>query len=199
MAKNKKKKNTKPVLSPKQYIKTNMRSLPYHICFASEGWDSSDNIDLVTVIVSKKFQSGKIAYASYLIDKCCLGIKDTLCVLSNTEEEFQEAVENFSNNSGGALMEISVEDVHNLVYGALDYAEELGFSPNIDWAITQYFLDEALITEGIDKIKFGRNGKPYFMSGPYDDTKKILATLRKNVGEGNFHYTVEVDFDDDDW
>ncbi len=197
MAKNKKNKNKKPVLSPKQYIKTNMRKLPYYVCLANEGWESPDMVELVTVIISKKFQSGKIAYATYLVDRACLGLKNTICVLSATEEQFQDAVEEFGSNSGGALAEISVEDAHNLIYGAIDYAEELGFSPEPGWAITQYFLDEELITDGIDKIKFGKNGKPFFFAGPYDNAKKVLETLRKNVGEGNFHYVVRADFLDD--
>ena len=41
--------------------------------------------------------------------------------------------------------------------------------------------------------EFGKNGKPYYFSGPYDNPEKIIAKLRESVGEGNFKYTIGMD------
>ena len=45
-------------------------------------------------------------------------------------------------------------------------------------------------------VKFGYEGKPLFVSGPYDDERRIrsvMNTLMSTAGEGNFHYMVGVD------
>ena len=31
---------------------------------------------------------------------------------------------------------------------------------------------------------------PMYVEGPDDDTWRIMRTVRRNVGEGNFHYLV---------
>ena len=46
---------------------------------------------------------------------------------------------------------------------------------------------------GQPKLTFGREGKPCYLEGPYDKTTQILPTLRKNVGEENFHDLVGSD------
>lgn len=39
-------------------------------------------------------------------------------------------------------------------------------------------------------LEFGKDGQPFYISGPYENPDKILKTLRENVGEGNFHYVI---------
>jgi hypothetical protein len=78
------------------------------------------------------------------------------------------------------------------VYGALDYAEELGFAPNKDFRIAEYLLGPDLITDGINEIEFGMDGKPFYISGPYDNLRQILATLNRSVGVGNYEYFLQV-------
>jgi hypothetical protein len=34
---------------------------------------------------------------------------------------------------------------------------------------------------------------PLFIAGPFDSINKILATLNKTVGEGNYHYIYSPD------
>jgi len=41
-------------------------------------------------------------------------------------------------------------------------------------------------------VRFGRGGTPYFVQGVRDNAMRILATLERSVGEGNFHYLVAV-------
>jgi hypothetical protein len=42
---------------------------------------------------------------------------------------------------------------------------------------------------------FGKDGKPFFMSGPYDTParcRRIIDTLTRRCGPEGFHYTVAV-------
>jgi hypothetical protein len=33
------------------------------------------------------------------------------------------------------------------------------------------------------------NGKPYFQQGPYDNPTRIMRTLDRTVGPGNYHFS----------
>jgi hypothetical protein len=50
--------------------------------------------------------------------------------------------------------------------------------------------------EGPSAITFGRDGKPYYLNGPYEDPPRVIATLERTVGRGGFDYTVSLDDQD---
>ena len=85
---------------------------------------------------------------------------------------------------------------HNIIYGAIAYAEDLGFKPEKDWALSQFILEED--TEDIEliEVEFGKDGKPCFINGPFDNINSVLAKLNKSVGEGNYEF-IMIDGDDD--
>lgn len=35
-------------------------------------------------------------------------------------------------------------------------------------------------------ISFGKDGKPLYVFGPYDDYRSVIRTLKRTVGRGNF-------------
>jgi hypothetical protein len=173
------------------YVKTKTKDLPFYKCYVSSGWELS--FELVSIVMSKRMSSGKLCMAMYLIDKGCLGLKSTFCQMNFTDAEYKSFVVEMFNQEGRKYEEISVENAHNLIFGAIDYAESCGFKPmDKDWDVTKHFLNEDFITDKIDDIAFGKDGIPCYFSGPYDDVKKVMATLRKNFGDGNFHYTAHI-------
>ena len=177
--------------SSEKYIKTKARELPFFECYASQGWYIS--FELVTVIVSKQMPSGNICLAIYLLDKGCLGLKNTNYKFNMTLAEYKDFVNQVMEAEERPFEVISVENVHNLIFGAIDYADEYGFLPERGWSITRYFLNEDLITDEIDNIEFGKDGKPFYISGPYDNVNHILATLKRTAGEGNFDFISHLD------
>jgi hypothetical protein len=42
--------------------------------------------------------------------------------------------------------------------------------------------------DGPVRIVFGRQGKPFYISGPNDDPRAVVATLEATVGPGNYDY-----------
>lgn len=42
------------------------------------------------------------------------------------------------------------------------------------------------------RIRFGRHGKPYFQQGPYDNPTRVMRTLDRSVGPGNYHFTTVI-------
>lgn len=39
-------------------------------------------------------------------------------------------------------------------------------------------------------IGFGKDGKPFYVNGPYDDPEAVIRTLRRAVGDDGFDYAV---------
>ena len=46
------------------------------------------------------------------------------------------------------------------------------------------------------RIKFGRDGKPYFQQGPYDNPTRVTRTLDRSVGPGNYDFTTVITTDE---
>ncbi len=55
------------------------------------------------------------------------------------------------------------------------------------WCLTEYILPDVETLEFVD-VEFGKNGKPFYLQGPYDNVSKIFAALNKSVGKGNYGY-----------
>jgi hypothetical protein len=84
---------------------------------------------------------------------------------------------------------VPVELAQHLVLGAEEYARRLGFRAHKDFRRARRLLGS---WEGPSAITFGRDGKPCYLNGPYDDPRWVLATLERTVGRGGFDYTVSL-------
>ncbi len=212
--KNKKSVAKAPLQSPQTYLKSGKaRNLPIYECRLNPDWRETG---LATVVVARSHAGGSITWATYLIDVFCVGLKQTHYQFNVEIDEYEEMLEQISE-----MQELEIADytlVHNVVYGGIAYAEDLDISPlDKDWAVSQYVL--AADTDEVEllDLEFGKDGMPFYNSGPYDNVKQIIQKLDTAVGPGNYHYLSHVggfdlsgidfndldfddlDFDDDDW
>lgn len=177
---------------------------PIHQCLVNaDGWvrlnkppseddsepDADDASGFALVIVSRLAGFNRLEVASFLVDIWCLGVKDAMPTRTIDSTTYKEFVEFTYEKFPIGYEEISLEQAQAIVFGGVAYAESLGFQPHRDFAQAKGTLGKQT---GEMPLHFGRNGKPYFINGPHDDDIKILHTLRENVGEGNFHYTMMV-------
>lgn len=190
-------------LTPKKYIQTRARKLPFYKCFINNNWEE---IGMAVVVVARQQGGEKLVVGLYLMDVWCLGLKDTHYEFRMDNYEFDnEFVPHVYHSRDLDIEEIEPEFAQNLIYGAIEYAEDLGFEPHKDFNLTEYILDPVDSIEVID-IEFGKDGKPFYSSGPHDDVNRIMAILQKNVGIDNFHYAIgshvfdedEEDYDEDE-
>ncbi len=86
---------------------------------------------------------------------------------------------------------------HEIMYGAIEFARKYGFEPHHDFAKASLVLDPPEAHPRKHKIKFGKDGKPLFVSGPYDNARAIVAKLERTAGKGNFNYVVGLAGPDD--
>jgi hypothetical protein len=156
--------------SPKKYIISKGRNLPFYECFINSNWKMQC---LATISISKKMPSGKFIIAVYMVDLLYLGVKNTFYNMNFDNIQYDEFIERLNENPEGQDV-CDISHAHNIIYGAIDFAEEHGVKPHKDFAITEYLLDPDLITDEIDEIEFGRDGKPLYIQGPNDDIGNIF-------------------------
>ena len=184
------------IRGPRYYLQ-HAREYPILGCWVMEGWHEEG---ITPVVVARQQDPDKVIFVVCLVDLYCLGVKDAY---ANADIALRKFHENLPNMCSGAPEPCSVELAHEIIYGAIEYAERYGFKPHMDFAgqFCDQILDPPEAHPRINNVAFGKDGKPLFISGPYDDDRKInsvLNTLARTTGEGNFHYLVGVDSSDSD-
>ncbi len=184
-------------LSPENYIRQKARNLPMAECFVTPDWKEAGECN---ILVARRHTNGNYTLGFYLIDTYCLGVKDAGYRFNISESEYYELKENF----GGNLEPVTYNEAHNIVYGALAYAEDLGFSPHKDFGVAQYILEEDTEDIPLIEYEFGRNDKPFLVVNTRAELNRYLPTLKKAVGndydflvhEGEEDYREEEEHDE---
>lgn len=180
MKKNKNKKVFQLPTTPESYIKSRARNLPVGKCYINEGWKVSG---FASIVVSRNHINGNFTFGVYLVDLLCLGVKDTFYD-SNVNAEFTEMLDKMEAQQ--AMEEIDYPLAHNIIYGCVEYAEDLGFKPHKDFEVSQFVLEEDDERVELIDIQFGLDGKPAVIFGKEKHPASIIATLERTVGKGNF-------------
>jgi hypothetical protein len=167
------------------------RAFPFYECWISDNWQK-DDLGLVEIIVSRQQPDGEICFGTYLVDKYLLGVKNTFGNAGFSRARFQNEVlgKIFRETKP---QECPVELAHQMVYASIEYAAQFGFQPEKDFAVTQYMLAPRGELEEPYQLTFGKDGKPFFVAGPYDNAARILRQLEKTAGLGNFYYFTPID------
>jgi hypothetical protein len=207
MPKKKKDKRSRPLPKPNRQIPNssirpitaisidldlqNARQYPLYGCWILDGWEEGG---ITPVVVARMKDSDRILFGVYLLDYYCLGIKDAFTKVDYTLHRFQRELPKYCNDDP---VPCSVELAHELIYGALEYAQESGFEPHPDFyrLKADQILDPADAHPRTYGVKFGKDGKPFYISGPYDSETKsrsVVNTLARTRGLGNFDYIVGV-------
>lgn len=175
MAKNKKRQgNFMQKISLEKYIAGKARLLPLgktYICrkAASQG--------TYVAIVTRQHAGGRLTAGIYLIDTYCLGVKDTFFLFSMEPEDMEERI----SDMGMEFEETEYAEVHNLIYGALEYAEEAGIDPNPGFKVTEYILEPDDDAIPLQEFDFGHHGVRELVVGPDYREMKFIPTLERNV------------------
>lgn len=173
---------------PRYYLER-AREYPIFGCWVMENWQEAG---LTPVVVAREQAPDKVIFGVCLVDLYCLGVKDAYANANFPRARFERELPKMCS---GAPQECSVELAHEIIYGGLEYAERYGFKPHPDF--TRQMVDKVLDPPDAHprsrKVEFGKDGKPFFFAGPYDDerrSRQILETLRRTAGEGNFTFVV---------
>ena len=179
-------------------------------CLLNAGWSTGLKLDghsewrdqdaeettggLVTALVARRRRHRHGATVCvYLLDVYCLGVKNAMGPDNLDEQALRRLTDRVFSGYHAPPIAAPIELVRDLVLGAAEYAHRLGFAPHPDFEQARAHLEP---WAGPSTITFGRNGKPTYISGPYDDPGRILRTLHRTVGRKGFTYTIGVDLND---
>lgn len=180
-------------------------------CFINAGWSTGLTIaghpewsdprrandgtgGLVSVLVARRRRHRRTATVCvYLLDVYCLGVKNTIGPDTKDEPSLRRFSAHVFSGYDAPPIRAPIQLARDLVLGAAAYAHRLGFDPHPDFHQARAHLGP---WTGPSTITFGRDGKPTYIEGPYDDTRYVLRTLRRAVGRNGFHYTISRDFDE---
>lgn len=186
MAKNiKKKKQPQPqkrALSPERFMKEKSRKLPLYKCYITKGWKEAGESN---VFVARRRPNGNIAFGLFLVDTYCLGVKDAAYKADCSESEFKDLIETFDARLG--MVEVDYEEAHNLIYGAIAFAEEGGVEPHPDFGIAGGILEEDTDDIPLIEFEFGKDGKHLLIVGADRREMLYFDILQRNLGD-NFDY-----------
>ena len=177
-------------------------------CWVSPGWSAGLTVDghqdwpdaaardagaegVACVVVARRHRPQRVSVCGYLVDVYCLGVKNALGPQIKNERDLPAFLDHFFApfHHVAAPLAAPLELARHLVCGAVDYARRLGFEPASDFQPAAGHLGQWPETSA---ITFGRHGVPFYVSGPYDNPSRVVRTLTRSVGEGNFHYIAQL-------
>jgi len=174
-------------LGSEEAIIRRSRDFPLLECLISADWQEENSSGLVQIIVARQQPDGNICYGVYLVDQYCLGLKNTFAGAGASRTRYENDVRS-KISARTAMVECPQELAHQMIYAAIEYAAQFGFEPEKDFASSQYVLAPRGTLEEPYHLAFGKNGKPFFVAGPHDNSARILRQLEKTAGPGNFDY-----------
>ncbi len=169
-----------------QSILRRAREYPILECLISSDWEK-EQPGLVEILVARQQPDGDVCFGFYLVDKLCLGLKNSLAHAGYSPDRYRSEIRDRVFR-GTKAKDCPVELAHQMIYASIDYAAQFGFQPEKDFALNQYVLAERGELKEPYKITFGKDGKPFYIAGPNDNVTRIIRQLEKTAGPGNFDY-----------
>lgn len=153
------------------------------------GWPTHEDPDtgtdgLVAVLVARRHRYDKVSVCGYLADVYCLGVKNALGPMLMDDVGLRRFLDEYYAGFHGDPIEAPIELAREIVFGSLEYARGLGFEPHPDFEAARGHLGP---WTGPSTITFGKDGKPFYISGPHDNPEPIVRKLENSVGAGNFN------------
>lgn len=157
-----------------------------------EGWREGSHLvegprGLLSVLVAREARSERVSVCTWLLDVFCLGAKNVVGPRVMRTLDLAQFRRELYAQYPQPPVEAPLELVQHLVVGAAEYARSLGFEPHPDFEACRPHLGPFV---GPSAVRFGLDGKPFFVQGPRDDSARVLQTLRDSVGEGNFDFVM---------
>jgi hypothetical protein len=179
-------------LSPRGLLRAS-GDWPLYECLLAEEWQEEHAI--TQILVARRSSSGQIAIGTFLVDLGCLGVKSAFGRLFNTRQEYEELRNGLMSRQD--MIKADLNLVAKIVREAIAYAQDLGFKPDPDYRDAMLVLGDADPDACDVPIPLGKDGKPFFIAGPYDDVDRIMAKLTRRLGPDGFHFLFAIGGDEE--
>ena len=167
---------------------------PLYECLLTEEWQEERAI--TQILVARRSPSGQIAIGTFLVDLGCLGVKSAFGRLFDTRREYEELRNGMMSRQ--EMIKADVNLVAKIIREGIAYAQDLGFKPDPDYRDAMLVLGDADPDACDVPIPLGgKDGKPFFFAGPYDNVDRIMAKLTRKLGPDGFHFIFPVSADEE--
>jgi len=175
--------------SPRALLRSS-GSWSLHECLLTKEWREEGAI--TQILVARRSPSGQMATGTFLVDLGCLGVKSAFASLFDTRREYEQKLR-ARMMSQQKMIKADLNLVAKIVREAIAYAQDLGFRPDPDYRDAMLVLGDADPDACDVPIPLGgRDGKPFFIAGPYDNVDRIMAKLTRKLGPDGFHFIFPV-------
>jgi len=159
---------------------------PLHECLLTKEWQEKGAI--MQILVARRSPTGQIAIGVFLVDLGCLGVKSAFGRPLHTIQEYRELRDGIKANQD--MIKADTNLAAKIVREAIAYAKDLGFKPDPDYRDAMLVLGDADPDACEVPIPLGKDGKPFFVAGPYDNVDRIMSKLTRKLGPDGFHFLV---------
>ena len=156
-----------------------------HCCATSDLFDRG----MSNVLISREVGGGDVAFASFLIDMYCLGVKDVFLGVTTRQDYEWQVFATMSREY--EIVNLEPAAARKLIEGAVQFAADAGLQPHRDYRKAKRIfgdIDPAACTE---EFTYGKQGRHFFFAGPHDSPtrcRQIIETLTKRCGPDGFDY-----------
>lgn len=166
---------------------------PLYECLLTKEWQKEGAI--IQILVARRSPQGQIAIGTFLVDLGCLGVKSAFGRIFNTQRDYRELRDGMKARQ--AMTKTDVNLVAKIIREAIAYAKDLGFRPDPDYRDAMPVLGDADPDACDAPIPLGKDGKPFFIAGPYDNAERIMARLTRKLGPDGFHFMMPLGGDEE--
>ena len=173
-----------PVKDTPRRLLRRSRLMPLEGAWVQRDWQQQGE---ARVLVARAQPSDDLLIANFAVDYLCTGIRLSSYAANVDRDTFwKESLPRLYD--GEPPSTISEAIANEIIWGSVEYADNLGFRPTSSFRETQYILqpDGALPTSGT--IEFGFDGRPVYIPYSHDNQLAIIRRLIDAVGPDGFAY-----------
>lgn len=145
------------------------------------------------VFIARRVSSGEILFSNFLVDRYCLGVKDCFARFV-FPSQYQEMLEGMTAR-GMEYMRIDAPSARRLVEDAVEFAAKYNLKPHPDYRTAKLIFGDIDATAGTQLVEMGRDGRPFYVSGPFESERDSMEILRKigaASGPDEFHHMTKI-------
>ena len=166
---------------------------PLHECLLTKEWQEEGAI--TQILVARRSPLGQIATGTFLVDLGCLGVKSAFASLFHSRREYEQKLRAMIT-SHQEMIQADLDLVAKIIREAIAYAKELGFKPDPDYRDAMLVLGDADPDACDVPVPLGgRDGRPFYIAGPYDNVDRVMAKLMRKLGPDGFTYLIPISED----
>lgn len=155
------------------------------------------------VVIARRCSAAEILISNFLIDRYCLGVKNCFATFVSPSK-YTEMVEGMKDRGLGPRR-IDAASARRLVEDAVEFAASFDFKPHVDYRSAKLIFGDIDASAGQQLVEMGRDGKPCYISGPFESESDSFEIIRKlsrvsnESGSGQLTRIADLkDIDDDD-